>query len=33
MEKKFDPFFRIVLINRGKHEDENEKIRENEFQF
>ena len=33
MEKNFDPFFRTFLINRGKNEDENEKICENEFDF
>ena len=32
-EKYFDPSCKTFLINRGKNEDEDEKIRENDFGF
>ena len=32
-EKTFDPIFRTFLTNRGKNEDEDEKIWKNEFDF
>ena len=31
MKKKFDPFFKTFLTNRGNTEDVNEKKWENEF--
>ena len=32
-EKNFDSFFKPFLTNRGKNEDEDEKIWKNEFDF
>ena len=32
-KKKFDPFFKTFLTNRGKNEDENENKWEHEFNF
>ena len=32
-EKKFDPFFKKFLTNRGKIKGEDEKIWENDFNF
>ena len=33
MEKNFDPFFGTFLTSQGKYENEDEKARENEFDF
>ena len=32
-KKLFDPFFMTFFTNRGKNEDEDEKIWKNEFNF